>query len=131
MIQHFGSNIFLLRQGMDGFGTLLGNVVVQPLFQFGSTISLLFPGHEIIAIIIHIFLNKTVYQFGFASQFGILNHRVNNGLTAFGIICTIWVKICNEFKDVCHIDNVAMQKLQTKIDVFQTSIRILSTLFVI
>ena len=119
MIENGSIQIFILCKRIDSIVALGDDVVIQPFFKVACTINLLFASHEIVTVIIHILLDKSVNEFCFTAKFGILNHRVNNVPTLFRVVLAVWVEIRNQFQNVSHIDDVAMQQFQAEIDVSQ------------
>ena len=119
MIEHGSIQIFILCKHIYGIVTLCDYVVVQPFFEVTRSVCLLLASHEVVTVVVHILLYEAVNEFCFTAEFGILNHCVDDVLTLFRVVLTVWVEIRNQFQNVSHIDDVAMQKFQAKIDVSQ------------
>ena len=119
VIEHGCIQILILRKRIDSIVTFGDNVVVQPFFEVACAISLLLASHEVITVIIHILLDKSVNEFCLTAKFNILNHCVDDVLALLGIILTVWIKVCNQLQYIGNIDDVAMQKFQAEIDVSQ------------
>ncbi len=92
--------------------------MVETLLKVNASIGLLVT-HETVFVVIDRLENEAVDELRLASQFGILNHSVENLLTFFGIILGIWVKISNKTEDIGHVDYVAVEKFQTEINIIQ------------
>ena len=129
MIEDGSIQILILGKRIDSIVTFRDNVVVQPFFKVACTISLLFASHEVITVIIHIFLNKTVNEFCLTAKFGVLDHGVDDVLTLLRIVLTIRIEVGNEFQDISHIDNITMQQFQTKIHIVKPSCSILNRIW--
>ena len=119
MIENGSIQILILCKRIDSIVTFVDDVVVQPFFKVACTISLLFASHEIVTVIIHILLDKSVNEFCLTAKFNILYHGVDDVLALLGIILTVRIKVCNQLQDIGNIDDVAMQKFQAEIDVSQ------------
>ena len=50
---------------------------------------------------------------------GILYHRVNDVLTPLCIVRAVWIKVSNQFEDISHINNVAVQEFKAEIHILQ------------
>ena len=69
-------------------------------------------------------MDKSVNQFCLAAQLGILYHRVQDVLALLVVILTVWVEVCNEFQDVCHIDDITVEQFQAEVNVAQSCVRV-------
>ena len=120
VIKYIRRNLFFISQITYSFIAFGNNILVQTFFQLICTICFITPIHKILFVFIHIFLDKTIYEFSLATHSCILNHRVNDMLAFSRIIIAIRVKLGNKFKNVSYIDNVAVQEFKTEINIFQS-----------
>ena len=71
--------------------TWLANQIVSIFALESSTTLMVLAIMTVFLIVIHILLNEAIDKFGFAAHFSVLNHRVNDILTALRIIGTLWI----------------------------------------
>ena len=121
MIEHGSIQILFLCKRIDCIVAFGDDVVVQPFFKVACTISLLFASHEIVTVIIHILLDKSVNEFCLAAKFNILNHCVDDVLTPLFVVLAIRIEVSNQLQDIGNIDDVAVQKFQAEINIAHTS----------
>ncbi len=117
MIENGCIQLFIFGKSVDGIVALCDDIVVQAFFEVACSIGPFLASHEIVAVFIYILLDKSVYQFRLTAQLGILYHRVQNVLALLIVIITVWVEVCNEFQDICHVDDITVQQFQTEINV--------------
>ena len=81
----------------------------------------MFASHEIVTVIIHILLDKSVNEFCLTAKFDILNHCVDDVLTPLFVVLAIRIEVCNQLQYIGNIDDVAMQKFQAEINISHAS----------